>query len=115
MSLTLTRCVLLRTISTTLRRNRFNFKSPINLCRGYFTISRIVLPATSSTFIVHNGLTRLYCTKKDVSSEEPSEGKKLSIFQRFKQMYRDYWYVLVPVHLVTSAVWFGSFYYIAKR
>ncbi|KAJ8973490.1 hypothetical protein NQ317_018763 [Molorchus minor] len=29
-------------------------------------------------------------------------------------MYRDYWYVLVPVHLVTSAVWFGMFYYMAK-
>lgn len=45
------------------------------------------------------------------STREP----KLSLFQRFKQMYRDYWYVLVPVHLVTSAAWFGSFYYLASR
>lgn len=44
------------------------------------------------------------------STREP----KLSLFQRFKQMYRDYWYVLVPVHLVTSAAWFGSFYYLAS-
>jgi len=29
-------------------------------------------------------------------------------------MYRDYWYVLVPVHLITSAAWFGGFYYLAK-
>ncbi|KAJ8920743.1 hypothetical protein NQ315_004882, partial [Exocentrus adspersus] len=29
-------------------------------------------------------------------------------------MYRDYWYVLVPVHLVTSAMWFGGFYFMAK-
>lgn len=41
--------------------------------------------------------------------------EKVSIFKRFKQMYRDYWYVLVPVHLVTSSVWFGAFYYASKR
>ncbi|EFA03807.2 uncharacterized protein C18orf19 homolog B [Tribolium castaneum] len=40
--------------------------------------------------------------------------KKPSIFQRFKQMYKEYWYVLLPVHLVTSAAWFGGFYYLAK-
>uniref|UniRef100_A0A2M3ZBT0 DUF1279 domain-containing protein n=1 Tax=Anopheles braziliensis TaxID=58242 RepID=A0A2M3ZBT0_9DIPT len=26
-------------------------------------------------------------------------------------MYKEYWYVLVPVHCITSVVWFGSFYY----
>ncbi|XP_066251412.1 uncharacterized protein C18orf19 homolog A-like [Euwallacea similis] len=46
--------------------------------------------------------------------EADKDEKKLSLFQRFKQMYRDYWYVLVPVHLVTSAAWFGSFYYLAS-
>ncbi|PZC81147.1 hypothetical protein B5X24_HaOG213248 [Helicoverpa armigera] len=29
-------------------------------------------------------------------------------------MYRDYWYVLIPVHVATSIVWFGSFYYIVR-
>lgn len=29
-------------------------------------------------------------------------------------MYKDYWYVLVPVHLVTSAAWLGGFYYLAS-
>nr|XP_014286684.1 protein FAM210A [Halyomorpha halys] len=56
--------------------------------------------------------------KKDVESDDSKKEsvpeKKLSIFKRFKAMYRDYWYVLVPVHLVTSAVWFGSFYYMAS-
>jgi hypothetical protein len=49
--------------------------------------------------------------------EEPSTSKpeKLSLLQRFKQMYRDYWYVLVPVHLITSLGWFAGFYYLAKR
>jgi hypothetical protein len=49
--------------------------------------------------------------------EEPNASKtqKLSLLQRFKQMYRDYWYVLVPVHLITSLGWFAGFYYLAKR
>lgn len=47
------------------------------------------------------------------STNNKSE-EKPSLFQRFKQMYRDYWYVLLPVHLVTSAAWFGGFYYLAK-
>jgi len=29
-------------------------------------------------------------------------------------MYRDYWYVLIPVHLVTSACWLGGFYLAVK-
>jgi len=41
--------------------------------------------------------------------------KKLSLFARFKAMYRDYWYVLVPVHVVTSCGWFGGFYQLSKR
>lgn len=51
-------------------------------------------------------------TKQSKSEELVPE--KLSLLQRFKQMYRDYWYVLVPVHLVTSLGWFGGFYYLTK-
>lgn len=29
-------------------------------------------------------------------------------------MARDYWYVLIPVHVVTSCVWFGTFFYAAS-
>ncbi|XP_044750734.1 uncharacterized protein C18orf19 homolog A [Coccinella septempunctata] len=39
---------------------------------------------------------------------------KPSLFQRFKQMYKEYWYVLIPVHIVTSIGWFGGFYYMAS-
>ncbi|CAG0893015.1 unnamed protein product [Darwinula stevensoni] len=45
--------------------------------------------------------------------EEKTPAKKPGLVQRFKQMYKDYWYILVPVHCVTSAIWFGSFYVIA--
>ncbi|XP_013787509.1 protein FAM210A-like [Limulus polyphemus] len=40
--------------------------------------------------------------------------KKLSLIQRYKKMLKEYWYVLIPVHCVTSLVWISSFYYAAK-
>lgn len=54
-------------------------------------------------------------TEAATEEEEKKETKKLTLLQRFKEMYKKYWYVLVPVHLVTSAFWFGGFYYLAKR
>ncbi|XP_065281397.1 uncharacterized protein C18orf19 homolog B [Dermacentor albipictus] len=71
-----------------------------------------------------------YCTKsdskadlkKDVASplEASAEPKKdevveekLNIFQRYKKMFKEYWYVMLPVHIATSIVWFGSFFYLA--
>jgi hypothetical protein len=47
-----------------------------------------------------------------VTKESPV---KVSLFQRFKQMYKDYWYVLIPVHVVTSIGWTGIFYYSVKK
>ncbi|CAG9858295.1 unnamed protein product [Phyllotreta striolata] len=56
-----------------------------------------------------HGNVSYYCNES-----KKSETEKLTLFQRIKQMYRDYWYVLVPVHIVTSTMWFGGFYYMAK-
>lgn len=44
--------------------------------------------------------------------EVTSKEEKLSTFQKMKQMYKEHGKVVILVHLVTSAVWFGSFYYI---
>jgi len=44
----------------------------------------------------------------------PDDDKSQNIFQRFKNMAKKYWYIVLPVHLVTSTVWFGSFYFIAS-
>lgn len=49
----------------------------------------------------------------DVGKVEPEE--KLGLFARFKQMSKQYWYVLLPVHVVTSCFWFGGFYYLSSR
>lgn len=54
-------------------------------------------------------------SSNDKELPEPPPEKKLSLFKRFKDMYKKYWYVLVPVHVVTSTFWFGGFYYLAKR
>ncbi|KAG0710632.1 Retrovirus-related Pol polyprotein from transposon RE1 [Chionoecetes opilio] len=51
-----------------------------------------------------------YVTSHDTKAEE-----KLSIVQKFKLLYKQYWYVLIPVHIVTSIVWYGSFFIAAKR
>lgn len=48
------------------------------------------------------------------SSEDSKAEEKMSIVQKFKLMYKQYWYVLIPVHVVTSIVWYGSFFIAAK-
>ncbi|XP_053402072.1 uncharacterized protein C18orf19 homolog A-like [Mercenaria mercenaria] len=56
-------------------------------------------------------------TKSDQGVNSQAENvpeEKLSVFQRFKKTYKEHGKVLVGVHLVTSAVWFGSFFYAAK-
>lgn len=64
-----------------------------------------------------------YCCKQQGSNPAAGGGgtpstdppEKVGLFQKFKQMYRDYWYVLGPVHIATSTVWLGTFYYIVRR
>lgn len=61
---------------------------------------------------------RQYATDTSSTPPKPKQEqaqKKPGLVQKFKEMYRDYWYVLLPVHLCTSAVWFGSFYYAVRR
>ncbi|TRY66888.1 hypothetical protein DNTS_028503 [Danionella cerebrum] len=46
---------------------------------------------------------------------DPLQDKSIGLFQRFKKTFKQYGKVMVPVHLVTSTVWFGSFYYAAMK
>uniref|UniRef100_A0A8C8RAK2 Family with sequence similarity 210 member A n=1 Tax=Pelusios castaneus TaxID=367368 RepID=A0A8C8RAK2_9SAUR len=46
---------------------------------------------------------------------DPLQDKSISLFQRFKKTFKQYGKVLIPVHLLTSGVWFGSFYYAAMK
>ncbi|XP_062579239.1 protein FAM210A-like isoform X2 [Saccostrea cucullata] len=40
--------------------------------------------------------------------------KKLSVFQRFKQTYKEHGKVLIIVEIVTSILWYGLFYIIVR-
>ncbi|XP_047498704.1 uncharacterized protein C18orf19 homolog B-like isoform X1 [Penaeus chinensis] len=53
-------------------------------------------------------------TEKRAYIIEEKKEEKLSLVQKFKLMYKQYWYVLIPVHVVTSLVWYGSFFIAAK-
>lgn len=46
---------------------------------------------------------------------DPLQDKSISLYQRFKKTFRQYGKVLIPVHLITSGIWFGTFYYAAIK
>ncbi|XP_059102608.1 protein FAM210A [Peromyscus eremicus] len=59
-------------------------------------------------------------TSRDSPSEkkeeqDPLQDKSISLYQRFKKTFRQYGKVLIPVHLITSGIWFGTFYYAAIK
>lgn len=80
---------------------------------GCFTRSYYNVSYKGSGLYPLSTIQKYYTTSSDPTVEKPEP--KPSLYQRFKAMYRDYWYVLIPVHLVTSAGWFGGFYYMASR
>lgn len=46
---------------------------------------------------------------------DPLQDKSIGLVQRFKKTFKQYGKVLIPVHLVTSSIWFGTFYYAAMK
>eukprot|EP00088_Acartia_fossae_P046033 TRINITY_DN4965_c0_g1_i1.p1 TRINITY_DN4965_c0_g1~~TRINITY_DN4965_c0_g1_i1.p1 ORF type:complete len:280 (-),score=41.78 TRINITY_DN4965_c0_g1_i1:162-1001(-) len=59
--------------------------------------------------------SRLFSNTTALHSQDPDKDQpKEGIVKRFKKMAKDYWYVLIPVHVATSIVWFGGFYVLAK-
>lgn len=46
---------------------------------------------------------------------DPLQDKSIGLFQRFKKTFKQYGKVMIPVHLATSSVWFGTFYYAAMK
>ncbi|XP_078052803.1 protein FAM210A-like isoform X2 [Augochlora pura] len=57
-----------------------------------------------------------YCGSKQNGKDVPGyEPQKLSIFAKMKQMTKDYWHILIPVHVVTSIGWAALFYATIKN
>lgn len=46
---------------------------------------------------------------------DPLLDKSIGLVQRFKKTFKQYGKVMIPVHLLTSSVWFGTFYYAAMK
>lgn len=46
---------------------------------------------------------------------DPLQDNSMGLVQRFKKTFKQYGKVLIPVHLVTSSIWFGTFYYAAMK
>ncbi|XP_077789309.1 protein FAM210A [Podarcis muralis] len=46
---------------------------------------------------------------------DPLQDKSISLVQRFKRTFKQYGKVMIPVHLLTSSIWFGIFYYAALK
>lgn len=51
----------------------------------------------------------------DPAEVDPLQDKSIGLVQRFKKTFKQYGKVLIPVHLVTSSIWFGTFYYAAMK
>lgn len=62
-----------------------------------------------------NLTTSKWCLDKKSDPPELEQPKKQGIVARFKELTRKYWYVLVPVHIITSAGWLAGFYYLSTR
>lgn len=52
---------------------------------------------------------------EEAAEVDPLQDKSIGLFQRFKKTFKQYGKVMIPVHLVTSSVWFGTFYYAAMK
>lgn len=54
-------------------------------------------------------------TQPGAPDVDPLQDKSIGLFQRFKRTFKQYGKVMIPVHLLTSSVWFGTFYYAAMK
>uniref|UniRef100_A0A3P9JW85 Family with sequence similarity 210 member Ab n=1 Tax=Oryzias latipes TaxID=8090 RepID=A0A3P9JW85_ORYLA len=46
---------------------------------------------------------------------DPLQDNTIGLFQRFKKTFKQYGKVMIPVHLLTSSFWLGTFYYAAMK
>ncbi|XP_069587103.1 protein FAM210A [Ranitomeya imitator] len=50
-----------------------------------------------------------------IDDTDPLQDKSIGLVQRFKKTFRQYGKVMVTVHVLTSSVWLGTFYYAAVK
>ena len=51
-------------------------------------------------------ISRNFSTSPNNATDKDQKApEKIGIIKKFKKMMKDYWYVLIPVHVATSIVW----------
>lgn len=83
------------------------------ICNGFSCQANIYRSLAVPQACFSPGLLR-QCSSQGHNVQE-QEPKKKGLVQQLKEMYKNYWYVVLPVHMVTSAIWFGSAYYLVRR
>lgn len=53
--------------------------------------------------------------KPEVQMTLDEQLANLGLYQRYKKLALEYWYVLLPVHAGLSVAWLGSCYLFARR
>jgi len=88
-------------------------KTRMESCRqqNFSCIPNEALDIRSCQLLLSRDFSTSSPTAKDKEQKAP---KKVGIIAKFKKMTKDYWYVLFPVHVATSVVWFGGFYIMLK-
>nr|XP_009684330.1 PREDICTED: protein FAM210A isoform X2 [Struthio camelus australis] len=77
--------------------------------------TRHKVPEERNALTSANDIPKQSPVESDSSDPDPLQDKSISLFQRFKKTFKQYGKVMIPVHLLTSTVWFGSFYYAAMK
>lgn len=90
----------------------FAFKSRNDTSQHYLHKHLGVRNSVHHNFLLSQ--SRLFSNSTVLNGQDPENKPKEGIVKRFKVMAKDYWYVLIPVHVATSIVWFGGFYLLAK-
>lgn len=85
------------------------------ICSQGFSSRRLFSTKKSADHTNKSDTKSAATTATDVSDDLFGEASKLGLVAKFKLMYKKYWYVLVPVHVVTSVGWLGGFYYLSQR
>lgn len=95
---------------------RLSTKSNSHCANANKTDTKSSSTATTTTSTSNSTSSSTTTTTTVSNSKELfGEAANMGLFAKFKHMYKQYWYVLIPVHVITSIGWFGGFYYLSKR
>lgn len=72
-------------------------------------------PLLSQRALYSDDLHKGLLIRRWKTEDNGEEDKKLGLVARFKKLWKQYWYIVLPVHLVTSLGWFGGFYMLSAR